>query len=173
MTLAAFTSAPSVREVAELMAKSPKPMLEKHLQETCTQFLELDGWRALRMETVRDRSRGKGFGEPGMPDHLYIRYGLHPTTVGHPGWDCHITQAEVWWIEYKRAKGGSGKKALFQKAEKAKIHQLAWHAAERARGALVWLCGVDFEPTPEGFAKAYAASGLQRKDISMGGMKRG
>jgi len=77
---------------------------EADIQRTCSELLEWDGWRALRTDPVSDRAtvdairraimgvpelnhvrelilkvikrcvRGKGFGELGMPDHLYIRY---------------------------------------------------------------------------------------------------
>ncbi len=76
---------------------------EAHVQQTVVEFMELDGWRAMRTDPVSDRAtvnairhkimfdaashpehagalkivlalingcvRGKGFGEPGMPDY--------------------------------------------------------------------------------------------------------
>ncbi len=117
---------------------------EADIQRTCTEFLELDGWRALRTDPCSDRRRAKGFGEIGMADHLYIRYAI--MQAFHP-W------AEVLWVEYKRPKG------------KATPEQIAWHNAERARGALTWIAGIDFEPTIEGFEAYYRASGLMRRDI--------
>lgn len=112
-------------------------VLEKHIQETCTQYLELDGWRALKTDPCSDRARGKGFGEKGMADHLYLRY------------DCRRL-AEVMWIEYKRPKGTLS------------LHQKIWHEAERARGAFTAIAGIDFEPTIEGFVEWYRASGFNR-----------
>lgn len=137
--------------------------LEKEIQATCTSFLELDGWRSLRTDPVSDRSRGKGFGELGMADHLYIRY--DPCYADEPELEAC---GSVMWIEWKRERGGKGKRALFTKAEKAKIHQKAWHAAERARGALTLIAGEDFPATIEGFTAWYAQSGLQRKQITLG-----
>lgn len=134
---------------------------EASIQETCTAWLELDGWRALRTDPVSDRSRGKGFGELGMADMLYIRYGCASHFHGEhiPG---RCADAETFWIEYKRERGGNGKKALYTRAEKAKIHQRAWIEAERARGALVLLVGEDCRATIEGVMCWYIGSGLLR-----------
>lgn len=139
-------------------AVMPKP-LEKHLQKSVTDFLVLDGWRALKTDPVSRKAWGKGFGELGMADHLYIRYRHHAWAQGveKKAW------AEVLWIEFKREKGGSGRRALFTKAEKAKIHQKAWHAKERALGAFTLIAGEEFEPTIDGFRKWYAESGLARR----------
>lgn len=120
---------------------------EAVIEAECTKILEEDGWRALRTDPVSDRGRGKGFGELGMADHLYIRYDI-PTRewgVPFPG------AAEVLWIEYK-SRGG-----------KPKAHQLEWQRNERARGALVWCAGVDFPASVEGFVAQYRASGLSRR----------
>lgn len=126
---------------------------EADLEKYGTDLLELDGWRSLKTDPCSDRSRGKGFGELGMADHLYIRYrDIH--AVYMKGSDAEIDAlAHVLWIEWKR-KGG-----------KAKQHQLNWIEAERGRGALVWLAGVDFPATPEGFFEHYKASGLCRREI--------
>lgn len=143
--------------------------LEKEIQSTCTQFLELDGWRSLRTDPVSDRSRGKGFGELGMADHLYVRYRARKRAALNAGaqfW--YDPQVEFFWVEWKRERGGKGKRALFTKAEKAKIHQKAWHAAERARGALTLIAGEEFPASIEGFTAWYASSGLQRKQITLG-----
>lgn len=153
---------------------------EIDIQKTCTQFLELDGWRALRTDPVSDKSRAKGFGEVGMADMLYIRYLADPAKSGHKtGCPCCCGPlrgqvfAQVLWIEYKRERGGNGKRGLFTRAEKAKIHQKAWHAAERARGALTLIAGEEdgFPATIEGFISWYQASGLQRKRITLGAVR--
>src|ERR1035438_8174822 len=47
---------------------------EALIEAECTKLLEEDGWRALRTDPVSDKAKGKGFGEIGMADHLYIRY---------------------------------------------------------------------------------------------------
>ncbi len=144
--------------------KTKSPLLERDVQRTITETLELDGWRSLRTDpgsdvgvvraiiaalreflpepwlskalaAVQRCMRGKGFGEEGMPDYLYIRY-WHP---GNP-------IAEVMFIEFKRPGG------------KPEPHQHAWHEAERARGALVVVAD-----SIEGFYAWYMASGLARR----------
>ncbi len=123
---------------------------EAQLQKYGTDLLELDGWRSLRTDPVSDRGRGKGFGEIGMADYLYLRYRYMDSLVGHPQRDY---VSECFWIEWKKVGG------------KAAIHQLDWHRAERARGALTLIAGVDFEATPEGFLAWYRESGLMRREI--------
>ena len=136
-------------------------LAEKHIQQTCTEWLELDGWRALRTDPVSRREWGKGFGEVGMADHLYIRYGpgilpetdLHGKTFRMIG-GC----AQVLWIEYKRLNRGG-------KPTKAANKQRDWHKAERARGALTLIAGEDFPATIEGFMSFYRQSGLMRRNL--------
>ena len=150
------------------------PILEKHVQQTVTEFLQLDGWRPLRMEGSNDRGfvrravanmaavaqlkpfiglitnclqscwKTTGVGELAMPDYLYIRYGA-PMYHGNGVYeqDC---QADVLWIEFKR------------KNEQPKTEQLAWHEAERKRGAMVMV--VD---DIDAFIAWYKTSGLQRR----------
>lgn len=143
---------------------------EAHIQQTCTQMLELDGWRALRTDPVSDRGRGKGFGEKGMADHLYIRYcsspyeihmdGVDPDNPRAIGWwkkglEC---QAQILWVEFKKlTKNG--------KPTKAAPHQRSWHTLERKRGALVLVAGEDFPASIEGFREWYKNSGLMRSRI--------
>ncbi len=112
---------------------------EIDIQRQCSDFLALDGWRLLRTDPVSDRRRGKGFGEIGMADCLYIRYG--PI----------LPAAEVLWVEHKRPGG------------KLSPHQIRWAQEETARGGLVWLATWTFEPTFEGFVAHYRASGLLRR----------
>lgn len=141
--------------------KRPRQHPERDLERAATDLLGLDGWRSLKTDPVSDRARAKGFGEVGMADWLYIRYlsqyspewARHLIAKRRPTW---MASTEVVWIEWK-APGG-----------KATQHQLAWIAAERARGALVWLAGVDFPVTLEGFFQHYAASGLMRQKLSLG-----
>jgi len=117
---------------------------EAHVQQTVVQFLELDGWRAIRTDPVSDRSRGKGFGELGMPDYLFIRY--QPEKGHCVQFPFPLNQgqiAEVLWTEFKRKRG------------LRKDHQVRWHQAEAARGALV-LTVDDIDE----FTRWYKASGL-------------
>ncbi len=139
--------------------------LESPIQAECVSFMEQDGWRSLRTDPVSDRRRGKGFGEIGMADHLFIRYEFRRqkeaiqrmceefgSSFGSESEDQLHAMAEVLWIEWKRPRGGVVSKS-----------QLAWHNIERARGALTWIASVDFTATAEGFREHYAASGLMRR----------
>lgn len=127
----------------------PTKTSEKDLEQACSGLLALDGWRSLKTDPVSRREWGKGFGELGMADRLYIRYGWH-STIPNPALR-HV--AEVMWIEWKTTTG------------RAEQHQIAWHTAERARGALVLLAGVDFPATFDGFLGWYRVSGLMRRPL--------
>ena len=137
---------PAVVGGLSIAVDQPSPEWPEWMIEAeCTKLLEEDGWRALRTDPVSDRGRGKGFGELGMADHLYLRY--RPPTdwlAGIPG------LAEVMWIEFKSAAG------------KPKKHQIEWHQNERARGALTLISGQDFPASVDGFKAWYRASGLNR-----------
>jgi hypothetical protein len=116
-----------------------KPKLtEAHIQKAVVDFLVLDGWRAIRTDPVSDRSRGKGFGEIGMPDYLFIRYRSNSI--------ADVWTADVMWIEFK----APGKVRMSA--------QLAWHTAEIERGALVLT--VD---SIDSFEKWYSRSGLAQR----------
>lgn len=151
-------------------------ILEKHVQEGVTALLELDGWRAIRTDPVSDRAtvakiklaitgcpalnhiraflfsiidrcvRGKGFGEVGMPDYLYLRY-RYTVRANNPafgGWQR--SDVECLWIEFKAP------------SKTPKPHQLGWHASENARGALVLV--VD---SFDRFRQWYLTSGLNQR----------
>ena len=120
---------------------------EIDIERQCSDFLALDGWRGLKTDPCSDRRRGKGFGEVGMADHLYIRY--HDRRIKSSA--CAQQDAEVLWVEYKRP-GGTLTPA-----------QVRWAQDETARGGLVWLAAWTFEPTFEGFVAHYRASGLLRR----------
>ena len=113
--------------------KPIKPkLLERDIQQPCTEFLELDGWRAFRTELTIQRERGRVVGERGQPDYLYLRY----TDDG---------MARVLWIEYKKP------------GEKPRPDQLAWHEAERKRGGIVLVVDdIDW------FMRWYRLGGLAR-----------
>ena len=123
---------------------------EADIERTCTEWLALDGWRCLKTNPCSDRARGKGFGELGMADCLYIRY---VRDSWNPSFRAEAPLCGVMWIEWKR------------RGSKAKAHQTAWHVAERARGALVLVAGKDFPASIEDFQAWYRASGLMRKAL--------
>src|SRR6185436_3990348 len=132
-------------DMARYAASGSVEWPEHMIEAECTKLLEDDGWRALRTDPVSDRGRGKGFGELGMADHLYIRYHYQ---AGF--YDGYRVDAQVLWVEFKSAKGKPAK------------HQTEWHMKGRARGALTWIAGVDFPASVAGFVEHYRKSGLNR-----------
>jgi hypothetical protein len=128
-------------------AKSPA-IQEKHIEQTCSEWLELDGWRTLKTDPVSRKEWGKGFGELGMADRLYIRY---EKQTSPPSMDTGTSQ--VIWIEWKSRDG------------KLKLHQQDWHVAERCRGAVTLIAGKTFPASIEGFQNWYRQSGLMRRKI--------
>jgi hypothetical protein len=129
---------PQPAEPLVLPDQAAKDIPESLIEAECCQFLVEDGWRILKTDPVSDRSRGKGFGEPGMADTLALRYGKQSAAC------------EVLWLEWK-APGGRVRK-----------HQVVWHTRERARGALTVVAGWDFPASVKGFWSWYRASGLAR-----------
>lgn len=80
----------------------------------------LERWTPLLGKAIyRVRRSFVEFGEPGMPDSQFLKY----RTKTQGGWTRGATY--VVWIELK------------SHGKKPKPHQLSWHEAERARGALV------------------------------------
>ena len=118
-------------DLARAAEKALVQKSEAQIEAECTKLLEEDGWRPLRTDPVSDRGRGKGFGELGMADHLYLRYTF--TSILAPSNQLR-RMAEVLWIEFKRP------------GEKPKKHQVEWHTKERARGAFTLIAGEDFPP---------------------------
>lgn len=122
---------------------------ERQIQEASNQLMELDGWRVIH--TDPRYLRGLGVQEKGIADECYVRYLFPPKRKEVARSDKIKAQAEVLWVEFKRRTG------------KAMAHQRAWHDAERARGALTWIAGIDFTASVEGFKAHYLASGLARR----------
>lgn len=134
--------------MSSAVTRSANPKLsERHIEATCTDFLALDSWRCIKTDLAH--LRGLGVQEPGICDRLYIRY--MPTVIGHTM--PVAPYAEVLWCEWKAKKGVHSQK------------QKDWQASERARGALIWIAKVDFDPTIEAFQEFYRKSGLMRRKI--------
>lgn len=165
---------PSSSDIAVLQARwqaaakrKPRQKVEASIQDTCCKFLELDGWR--RIKTDLGHLRGMGVQEKGIADDCFIRYGALPrilkllmVLVPRPVQEIFERLfCEVLWCEWKAPKTG-----------KTSDTQHAWHALERARGALTWKAGKDFDPTPEGFAVHYNASGLALVQRTIGAVRR-
>jgi hypothetical protein len=134
------------------MPKRAALLKERDIENTCSAFLELDGWRCIK--TDLPHLRGLGVQEKGMADRLYLRYEQNPR--GKQRGDIWCPEdCEAMWIEWKRPKG------------KVSAKQVEWHAAERARGAFTLIAGVAFPATIEGFRKWYCKrSGLARKVLA-------
>jgi hypothetical protein len=126
--------------------KTDFKLRESDIERTISDYLACDGWRKLKTDPVSRREWGKGFGEKGMGDALFIRY-EHPALFV----DLKPGQAQVLWCEFK-APGG-----------RLSAAQKLWHQVERSRGALTWIAGQDFPASIEGFIEFYEKSGLQRR----------
>lgn len=113
---------------------------EAHIVTAVKDFLAADRWRALKMEPISRREYGKGTGEIGMPDYLFLRY-LEPGD--------EKPQKRVWsevlWVEFKAP------------GKRPSLKQIEWHAYEAMRGALVHV--VD---DVDKFIEWYYDSGLSR-----------
>ncbi len=135
---------------------------ESQIQETCADWLALDGWLR-RIKTDLRHLRGMGVQEKGIPDDCFIRYEFdrQAKTLCDLGLDsdtpiiANDTQlramSQVLWIEWKARDGVIGQK------------QAEWHQLERARGALVWVAKQDFPAAIEGFQDHYRKSGLLQR----------
>lgn len=128
---------------------SEAPLLEADIERAIVDYLALDGWVCRKMEQNFSERKKKVVGQRGMADQLCVRYG---PTSGTPSLCVERAMyTQVMWLELKRRTG------------KAMAHQKAWHEAERARGALTLIAGIDFEASISGFMTWYRASGLRRR----------
>lgn len=158
-------------EAGNIMARAATVrVMERDIRQTCGEFLQWDNWRLLRTEPVSRREWGKGFGEPGMADDLFIRYddfgepiATSATLAGVPALAV-ASLAQVLWIEWKRLLPSKRGK-VWGRATRAAIHQKAWHVLERRRGGLTLIAGEDFPASIEGFQDWYGKSGLQRRRV--------
>lgn len=144
-------------------ALTKAPIKESDIETTIVRAMELDGWRPFKMEQNFSERKKKRTGEPGMPDHLFIRYwntGDPRGPVPYTKTRCYNPTAEVLWWEFKRIIVREGRK---DKASELDPDQVKWITAERARGALVWVAGVDHNADIAGAALHYVKSGLCRR----------
>ncbi len=154
--------------------KNPLALLEKDIERACCDLLEADGWIVRKMEKNFSERKRKSTGEKGMSDRLCIRY--VPRDQGKPQSAMPSGMAEVLWIEFKRLvpqptrvieKGRP--KQRWPRSTQAAVHQKAWHAIERKRGALTLIAGEDFIASIDGFRDWYRESGLMRNGKAAGG----
>ncbi len=124
---------------------------ESSLESAVATLMQLDGWRYFHTEYALTQG-GRPVLEPNMPDAFFIRY-----LDGKEGCGCPLPFgcccSHTIWVEFKRV----GKKATGE--------QRLWHAAERKRGAIMLVAGVDFTADTEGFKVWYRASGLMRRPL--------
>jgi len=114
---------------------------EAHIQQAVVNFLEIDGWRPIRMEQNFNQRKMKVVGEKGMPDYLFLRY-----TLTSPGGDNPLRICEHIWIEFKAP------------TKKPRPEQEHWHEWERKMGALVMVVD-DYDA----FRVFYIKAGLARR----------
>lgn len=126
-------------------------LCEADLQRTCEEFLQLDGWRIIRLEQNYSERKRKVVGEAGAPDMLGLRYGRMEMVPGLWTPAFQASDCQIMWCEWKSARG------------KPSAKQLEWHQAERARGALTLIAGIDFPASIDGFMDWYRSSGLLRR----------
>lgn len=107
---------------------------EALVSQACVDFMEARGWRAIRMSRAFvkfDGKRGVTFGERGMPDWFFVKYGFKvgnmPTVLG------------AVWIEMKQP--GDKRKCTCNPLRPRKCctvcDQQNWRIKEQVRGATV------------------------------------
>lgn len=158
-------------QIKKLLAKAPAEHLagrkvalpelyEADIETAIVGAMMLDGWRAFKMQHSWDQVKKLELGEPGMPDHLFVRYWNQGDPRGPvPGYQtrCYNPQAELIWWEFKASKRRRKRKEFLSR------DQTLWIQAERARGALIWVAAIDHEATIDGAAQHYLDSGLARR----------
>jgi hypothetical protein len=138
--------------------KLERSLYESQIETTIVDAMERDGWRAFKMEYNFDTVKKITLGEPGMCDHLFIRYASRDAGVlAAMLTSTQFAKAEVLWWEFK----ASAKRR--KRREYLSVDQTFWIQAEKAKGALVWIAGIDHEATIDGAAQHYLDSGLARR----------
>ena len=125
---------------------------ESDLERQIADYLALDGWYTRHFELNYSERKQRSVGEKGMPDMLCLRYTRGASTS--------IAWANILWIECKRPGGPVSR------------WQREWKEREKRRGATVLLMGIDFEPSIDGFVEWYEKSGLQVRDLQLGGRRK-
>lgn len=126
---------------------------EAHIEEACTQMLQLDGWWTLKLEQNYSEKKRKVVGEAGMADRIYARF-ENVTQANYKAKQFFAqAKAEVMFIEWKSLTGKPGDE------------QVRWRLKMQKLGALALLAGYDFDRTIEDFRRWYKTSGLMRLAI--------
>ncbi len=124
---------------------------ETSLEQAIVDLLTYDNWRVFRFGWALTEAK-RELGEVGSADLLAMRYADGDTEC-----TCEVRYgcacAQVLWCEVKSLRG------------RASGSQRLWHAAERKRGAMVIVAGIDFDADTESFLAWYRASGLMRRPL--------
>jgi hypothetical protein len=130
-----------------LLSDGECTLKESDLERQIAEYLALDSWYTRHFELNYSERKQRSIGEKGMPDMLCLRY-------------TGIAWANILWIECKRPGGPVSR------------WQREWKERERRRGATVLLMGIDFEPSIDGFVEWYEKSGLQARELRLGGRRK-
>jgi hypothetical protein len=135
--------------------KAERGLYEADIETAIVGAMMLDGWRPLKQEYNFDTVKKLTLGEPGMCDHLFLR-----------PWTGAINQiakpapfeswVQILWWEFKASKRRRKRREFLS------TDQVLWIEAERRKGFLVWIAGIDHEATIDGAAQHYLDSGLAR-----------
>jgi len=150
----------AVGATREIVIRKGGPV-EADIETTIVDAMVKDGWRAFKMQYSFDQVKKLTLGEPGMCDHLFVRYGLikpHPVRgAADSFWGNALAVADILWWEYKASKKRRKRREFLS------VNQTLWIQAEKRKGALVWVAGIDHEATIAGAAQHYLESGLCRR----------
>lgn len=133
---------------------------EADIENALVTAMQLDGWRAFKQEYNFDTVKKLTLGEPGMCDHLFLRphnQGDPRGPVPHTATRCYNPLCDVLWWEFK-ASIRRRKRREFLSTD-----QVVWIEAERRKGFLVWVAGLDHDADIPGAARHYLESGLARR----------
>jgi hypothetical protein len=126
---------------------------EADIETTIVDAMVRDGWRAFKMQYSFDQVKKLTLGEPGMCDHLFVRLWDEPgKSLVEP-----LVLCEVLWWEFKASTRRR------KRREYLSPDQVLWTEAEKRKGFLVWIAGIDHAATLAGAARHYLESGLCRR----------
>ena len=120
-------------------------LYESVIERQISDYLSLDSWFTRHFELNYSERKQLVVGERGMPDLLCLRY---------------QPEANILWIEVKRPGGAVSR------------WQREWRLRERARGAMVIVASIDFEPSLNGFVEWYEKSKLQVRYVRLDGRRK-
>ena len=114
------------------------PLSESHVMRQVRDFMELRGWRPVRMQRTIVPGQFSTC-EPGTADFLFLYY---LDKGGVPAGSLCL------WVELKRPKARMRCRCLENRGTRKRCtacDQKAWRERERARGAMVWTDVADIQ----------------------------